>query len=502
MRRLPLAFALVTALVAAGLSIPATSAASSAPPVYVTATPESNQVVEGDGFELLLAVSQPIANTIDVEAWEPGANQAYAATQIKRVSLKSGQTTTSAYLHLMDEQGASVLGLWHVRVASFGPYGAPFANSVEFDELVVAVPATPVVFLFADPVAPVNTQLVQLSATISRSTAGPARVSGSVRFTEAGGILATGQLQPGSWGSPAMAEATVAPLKAGEHQIVATFYGPDGTAGPSSAPLVVEVLPDTQVSAHDVIVTPSVFYPVKDGYLDTLTIKGQLDEPARVSVAISSGASGEVVRRLTGSKPTGPYQFTWDGRSSSGVLQPAGKYRVVQTLVDQVGNRLTATATATLSHKVMTYSTASVTASGASGLLSGTGPDYLVYRAGSTLIAQSFGTRIYGDWLTIRYPFKLAHTPVKTVRFEVLSDCPPGAHGGILSMSNNGGSLGRLVATGCNPAWYSVTVPVTSLAMAGNVVTGDVYLEPGLGSFGDGIRISQVKLDYTYGVLR
>jgi hypothetical protein len=216
-----------------------------------------------------------------------------------------------------------VPGITHVRARAY-PDSAAFEESPIFawDQVVVDVPTNPVVSLFVASVPPVAGNPVRLSASLSRTASGPAPSSGTIAFEEAGQTLATAPVVAGQ------AAGSVGPLAAGPHTFTAIYSDPGGTVVASSSPVVVDVLAeaprDTTVGAHGLAIAPTTFYPVKDGYLDTLTIKGVLDEAGTVSAAIYSVATGNKVRVLTLGLRTGTYSLKWDGRSSSGILQPAG----------------------------------------------------------------------------------------------------------------------------------------------------------------------------------
>ena len=77
------------------------------------------------------------------------------------------------------------------------------------------------------------------------------------------------------------------------------------------------------------------FYPVKDNYRDTLKISGNRQEPIAVTIRIYN-ANNKRVALVTKSEATGAYSYSWNGRDGKKLL-PAGKYRIVQTLVDEAG---------------------------------------------------------------------------------------------------------------------------------------------------------------------
>jgi hypothetical protein len=149
------------------------------------------------------------------------------------------------------------------------------------------------------------------------------------------------------------------PLAAGSHAVVAA-YTPDAPAtavfnAGASAPLARTVVANT-VSASGVGVSGSTIYPVKDGWKDTRAVRGNRLEPLSVSIRIY-GPTGSRVRTKTYSRASGAYAYTWNGRTASGTILPAGRYRVVQTLTDAYGAQRAYTSYITLSRKRMYWYT-------------------------------------------------------------------------------------------------------------------------------------------------
>jgi hypothetical protein len=262
--------------------------------------------------------------------------------------------------------------------------------------------------------------------------------------------------------------------------------------------------PDTTVEALGVGISPTTFYPVKDGYLDTLAIRGTLAEPASVGVEIYSVSTGTKVRNLAIGRAAGPYSLSWNGRNVGGTLQPAGKYKVVQTLRDDAGNVLTSASVVTLSRQQMYYYSATVQLNGDAAKLAGGSSAFGSFFYGHEVIAYSTGLQgdtPEGRLLTLEYQFKLPATPRQSLTFGVYSTCPAGSGGATITVADTTGNFGPTARTGCRSGWHSVTVPVSSYVTSKHTVEGDVYLTtwpPGY----DGIAIYLARVQYTYGVLR
>jgi len=149
---------------------------------------------------------------------------------------------------------------------------------------------------------------------------------------------------------------TTSSLALGGHNIVAEYLGTDhyGRSGQSHG---VEIDAETGVAIVKTLVSPTTFYPYKDGYLDTATISGVTGEVASVSVNIYNAAGTRVFTKALGNKD-GAYSTSWNGRTSSGSQLPVGKYRVVQSFKDTTGHALSVTAYVNLSSKrLYTYTT-------------------------------------------------------------------------------------------------------------------------------------------------
>jgi hypothetical protein len=100
--------------------------------------------------------------------------------------------------------------------------------------------------------------------------------------------------------------------------------------------------PDTTVQASGLGVSASTFYPYPDKYRDTVAIKGTRGEKASTAISIYA-PTGAKVRTFAVAAALGPYSVAWNGRNTSGTLLAAGEYKVVQTVTDLWGNKLSET---------------------------------------------------------------------------------------------------------------------------------------------------------------
>jgi hypothetical protein len=179
--------------------------------------------------------------------------------------------------------------------------------------------------------------------------------------------------------------------------------------------------PDTFVEASGMGVNYPTFYPYVDSYKDTVTIKGTRAEKAWVSIGIYK-STGSKVRALSVAAATGAWAVAWNGRTSAGTALPSGKYRVVQTVTDMWGNKLSATSYTTVSWKRLytyTWSKTKDAAAFSSYGKSGTGS---ISKTGSSYtggVRLSTGSK--AGPAAVGYSFTVpAATVYKTVSFQVL----------------------------------------------------------------------------------
>jgi hypothetical protein len=146
----------------------------------------------------------------------------------------------------------------------------------------------------------------------------------------------------------------------GTYQFTATYSGDGNFNGSTSAPMTLTVQTDT-VQVSGVGVQYTTFYPYKDAYKDTVAIRGTRLEPASVAINIYNYATGARVRTIAIGIGAGAWSWAWNGRNAAGTLQPAGKYKVVQTITDAAGVKLAVTSYTTLSNKRLYTYTATYT---------------------------------------------------------------------------------------------------------------------------------------------
>jgi len=293
-------------------------------------------------------------------------------------------------------------------------------------------------------------------------------------------------------------------LAVGSHALVAAYSGA-GLYRASSAQLTQTIQADLAVDAVGVSSTPATFYPIVDSYKDTVSIRGSRREPISVLIRIYSVSTGKLVRSATIGLGTGAYAWAWNGRSTSGALQPAGSYRIIQTLTDTAANRLTVKTLAAVSLKRLYYSTATITKYGDAYTVYGDPGNGSVSRSGSRYYR---GVKIAsgGSWAGVSYPFTMPSATVyKTITFKVLGRSPNGTRA-IIGIWNPGWgsylyveSYGATKLVGPGYAWWSTSAPGGPLH-SGRTARAEVFVE-----YGPGVKVfdvAKVSLVVTYGVLR
>lgn len=263
--------------------------------------------------------------------------------------------------------------------------------------------------------------------------------------------------------------------------------------------------PDTSVDAVSVGVTPTKFYPYADRYLDTASIGGTLGEAATVSISIYSTATGKRVRLVSLGARTGTYAWPWNGRSSSGTAQPAGRYRVVQTLQDALGNTKSVTTYVTVSSRRVAWRTVTLSKSGRSATAGGA--------AGGgwfRLTASSYanGARIYSGsaYAALGYAFSVPSAlAYRSFTWQVVGRSTNGRRAVIGLQDYRIGSgwylenFAPLAPTGTAYGTHKIAVSPTG-HRSGRTVHGTVAVIYSGGAAG--FDIQAVKLVVTYAVWR
>jgi hypothetical protein len=384
----------------------------------------------------------------------------------------------------------------HQVVASFGPFGEWDASESAPAGVEVGVATSLALTSSLNPA--LHSEAVTITATV---TPAEGTISGgTVTIVDEfdGSTIASGQVGPST-----TSIAVTRTFATGSHVLRAT-YGGNLTLGPSDATLTQEITADSDVKATGLSVQYSTFYPVKDGYRDTVAVRGTLGETARVVIRVYS-PTGRLVRTSDlGLTAPGPYSWAWNGRNATGTLATAGKYKVTQTVVDTVANRLTATHFVTLSRKSLKWSTHTITKAG---------DRYGGYwDGGNGWVKQSRSSYATGvrlssgsSFVAVRYTFALRSAVVyKPLSFKVLGRSPNGT-GGIAGLWNRtlGASTNVLNydvrAVGPGYKWYSISLASATHRRGLKAYGAVIVYNGGRAALFD---IAKVRLVYRYAVLR
>jgi hypothetical protein len=230
---------------------------------------------------------------------------------------------------------------------------------------------------------------------------------------------------------PALAFAS---LPVGVRHFVASYSGDAEHAPATSAVFMLTVAADI-VEATGVGLQYTTFYPVIDSYRDSVAIKGIRAEPLSVGVRVYN-SSGLRVRSASLAQAVGAYSYKWNGRTSTGAVLSAGKYKVVQTLTDGFGTKRSYTAYVTLSHKRLVTHTTYVTKLGASMSAKGSGS------GGAVTVSTSAGyakLKAGGGWALAGWELYLPSAIVyKSVSFQVYAKTVLSAPPTYIAMQNFG----------------------------------------------------------------
>ncbi len=116
----------------------------------------------------------------------------------------------------------------------------------------------------------------------------------------------------------------------------------------------------TPVNYGRLYATPSTVFPVVDGYGDSVLLAANADDPIATWTATVYASTGAKVRTITGGFTTSRMLATFNGRTASGALLPAGRYSYAIAMYDMAGNRtLTPKSPVTVSWKKLRLKTAS-----------------------------------------------------------------------------------------------------------------------------------------------
>jgi len=384
------------------------------------------------------------------------------------------------------------LGTVHVRARYEGATGYLTSTS---DEQLRSVVRTGTSITAGPHIAPETGAPIPIDVVVTPDNAIGATPTGNVTLKKhaTDAVLATGA--PNT-------TIQIPAQPAGSLTIDVTYDGDDNFTG-SVGSTVLDVAANS-VRATGVGVSATSFYPYKDGYKDSVAIRGQRQEAISVSIKIYNAANS-LVRSVSYASGTTSYSFAWNGRTASGTAVAAGKYRVVQALKDSTGLTKTFTSYVTVSWKKLVTKTTYVTKVGDAVSAIGDPGNGSVTHSTSTHVATF---KAGSSWVAAGYAFTLPTAVVyKSLAFEVYaknrSTVPPN----LLGMQNfqtcaysqvwDVGCFDRLRSFGTSTGslvWKSTSGSV-SANRYGKTARGLVYVEVGT------VTVYKVRVKVTYQVL-
>ncbi len=238
------------------------------------------------------------------------------------------------------------------------------------------------------------------SATVEPAAPG-AIPSGSLVFVIDGAAQPAVPLDAGGRGSVTVTWATP-----GVKSVDVSYAGGGSFAAAGSASAAPTVVANT-ARATRVGVSGATFYPIVDGWRDTVTARGTRLEPLAVKITVRN-LFGGVVRTFALPTAAGPYAWAWDGRRANGTALPAGSYTIEQALTDPYGTRPRTVTTSGVAISLRKISWARVIVAARPG------PRCFQFTTGNGVGAYSCGSRGVlrlggntGQWPGVGYEFRL-----------------------------------------------------------------------------------------------
>jgi len=325
----------------------------------------------------------------------------------------------------------------------------------------VVAKAAATVTLSAAPEAWEASIPVVVRATVAATTSGvTVRAGGTMDISIDDGPTSTVPVVDG------VAVLPTTTLAEGSHTVTATYSGDDAFLGGATASLT-RIVAANVVNASRVGVSGTSIYPVRDGWWDTVAIRGTRNERLGVTIRIYSPA-GKLLTTRRIAAGSGPYTSTWNGRTAAGIILPTGRYRILQTLVDPSTTPAlskTWTSSVALSPRRMTWKTATFTVA--------PGPRNYRFSSGQGVGASSTSSAgalvlagTDGGWPAVGYEFRLPEASTyREIRFQVLGSATgPAPTLGLQRWSSGAGwgqvyraDFGRTAVTPSTTAWRGLS---------------------------------------------
>ncbi len=293
---------------------------------------------------------------------------------------------------------------------------------------------------------------------------------------------------------------------------VQVLYLSDGNYAATSDSIAPTVVANTVASSGVGLSSGSVF-PVRDGWQDSVAIRGNRLESISVAITIY-GPTGARVASAGFARTSGAYAYYWRGVTSSGRIMAAGRYRVVQVLTDAYGARAAYTSYVTLSTRRMYWYSKTLTVNPRNWQFGSSGnPGEISRPSASTTAALAMVNRgAAAAWRAVGYQFTLpAASTYRSLSFQVRGAwsgttspkfglIPWARSWSVYSTSRRRTSMGT-----SRTGFYAQTITSVSGIVAGRSVRAaiDSFAPPSGWAAGPfAYSITGVRLVVSYGILR
>jgi hypothetical protein len=325
---------------------------------------------------------------------------------IASAQLVEGETEVSAVPNFVPQPGVNTF------YAEFDPDDSTVWWSSNSELVALTVGQAPSTTTIEGPTTVELNDEIELYATVDSWVSDS---TGTVNFYEVGDVTPICSVPTSvPWSVPCFPTADTL----GTTSYYAEYTGGTKVSDSTSDPIEVTVT-DAVVHGRDFNVQYATFYPVNDGYRDTVTISAFRDEDISGTVKIYK-PNGALIKTFTVTLTGGEYSFSWNGRDGSGDIYPEGKYKVVHRLEDTDGATKSVTQYVTLSKKKLIWHSDSITKKGSAFDAKGKAGDGSVAvdtGAGSVRLKTPNG--FDGDWSAVGYQFKLPGVTQKDIKLSV-----------------------------------------------------------------------------------
>ena len=337
----------------------------------------------------------------------------------------------------------------------------------------------------------VMTDYAEGLVTIQDTTASGTRVLGSVRTDDTYGYQA--------------AHLDIR-LTAGQHRLTAQYAGNESEWPATSEPINVTATPDREAEISSSYASHSTVYPYKDGFRDSIAIRGDSFETLRITARIYS-STGSRIRTLSAG-PTTAWSIGWNGRNDAGRRVPDGRYKVLVTARDWVGNTARTTFYVNVSSKRLYWYSASVTKAAASTADSdysyGSAYDEASYPDVGSIRWPDTGITLNGggvedSYAYAAYGFRVPTANAYKLTFSVLGAPREGGGPAYLSLWNFATGTDDAARWASDSYGWSSTTTTSAAHVEGRQVWGYVTA---VGSNYGWFDAAKVRLTYQYGLLK